>query len=66
MNRSDLDVQHGHDLAEDGGLIGGDRRVGGVLRHKPHMTIGSLQGFDRGFRLALDGDGRGDNFERHL
>jgi hypothetical protein len=44
MNRSDLDAQHGYDLAEDGGLIGGDRRVGGVLRHQPHMTVDSPQG----------------------
>ena len=48
--------QHGHDLAEDLGLVAGDRRVGRVVRHQPDVVGGALEGLDRGLAVDHRGD----------
>src|SRR4249920_247981 len=45
-------AEHGDDAAEDGRLVTGNRGVGGVVRHQPHVAARALERLYRG--LALD------------
>src|SRR5579859_332195 len=55
--RGALDAaEDGDDLAEDGGVVTGDRRVGGVVRHEPDVVVRPLERLDGGLAVEHRGN----------